>query len=89
MSPQLSTINIPNSYKRYICVGELNNPQVGITVTHNTIMIINHKYYYSIEISRSLYLKMIDLFDRKITKERNIMEKAIYDNITQGLSNII
>ena len=59
MSPQITTIDISNSYKRYICVGELNNPSIAIILTHSTIKIINHNYLYSINIHRQLYLKMI------------------------------
>lgn len=29
------------------------------------------------------------MFDRKLIKERNIMENAIYRNITEGLSKLV
>mgnify|MGYP005846436619 CR=1 FL=1 len=89
MSPEITTLDISNSYKRYICIGDLENPNVAIILTHSMIKIINHSYVYSIDIHRQLYLKMIGMFDRKLKKERNLMEKAIHDNITEGLSKLI
>lgn len=88
MSPEITDIGDKNSYKRYIYVGKLNNPDVAIVMTHTNIKIINHTYFYSIDISRELYKKMSSMFDRKIIKERNMMEQAIYKNITDGLSSL-
>ena len=89
MSPETTSSEISNSYKRYICIGNLYNPSVAIIITFSTIKIINHTYYYTININKQLYLKIIDMFDRKITKERNIMEMAIHKNITDGLIRLI
>lgn len=88
MSPEITDPSNPNSYKRYICFGEIENPDVAIVITYSNIKIINHTYVYTIDISKPLYLKMISMFDRKIIKERNIMESAIYKNITDGLSKL-
>jgi len=89
MSPELTTYKIYNSYKRYICKGELDNPDVAIVITHSIIKIINHTYVYTISINKELYFKISDMFDRQIVKERNRMENAIYKNITEGLSKLI
>ena len=88
MSPQLTDMNISNSYKRFICVGDVENPDIAIIITFPTIKIVNHRYSYTIDVNPSVYIKIIDMFDRKITKERNIMEDAIKKNITDGLNHI-
>lgn len=57
MSPEITDISKLNSYKRYICLGELDNPNVAIVITHSNIKIINHTYVYTIDINKQLYIK--------------------------------
>lgn len=89
MSPKLTEQSIGNSNLRFIHVGDMNDPEMAIILSYPTIKVVNHVYCYPIDVNKQLYLRMIDMFDRKITKERNIMVEAIEKNIKNGLKNLI
>jgi len=88
MSPELTDMSVDNSNLRFIIIGEVTDPDLAIIITYPTINIVNHQFNYPVEVNKQLYIKMIDMFDRKIIQERNAMKKAIYKNITNGLHNL-
>jgi len=88
MSPKLTNEMIDNSNQRFIIIGDQTDPDLAIIITYPTINIVNHQFNYPVDVNKQLYKKMVDMFDRKIMKERNTMENAIYKNITNGLYNL-
>ena len=88
MSPKLTNEMVDNSNQRFIIIGDQTDPDLAIIITFPTINIVNHQFNYPVEVNKNLYTKMVDMFDRKIMKERNAMENAIYKNITNGLQNL-
>lgn len=84
----------PLSGKRYLeLYDDLVNgrgaaPETFIVITYDRISIINHKYYYDLEISTHIYSKISVEFDRETERRRRKMEKEIMDNIVTSLSDI-
>lgn len=88
MSSEHTTDHFTNSNKRFIFIGDKTNPEVCIIISFPSIKIINHTYFYNIDLTMDLYKKMIDMHDRKLKSERIKMESAIDKNIIATLEKI-
>lgn len=68
--------------------GRNQPPETYVTINGDRITIVNHKYYYDLEMTRSMFLKLSEEFDKETERRRRKMKKEIMDNIVDSLIDI-
>ena len=74
----------PLSGKKY-----LKWRDIKAILRHGTIIIINHKYYYSVQVPNYYIDKLTYKFDCKLERRRIKMEKQMDNDVNSSLTDIL
>jgi len=66
-----------------------DNVDTFIVLNGNNIIIVNHQYKYDISMPTKTCMKMANMFDDKVEKEREVMEQKILNNIKNSLDIVL
>lgn len=85
----------PKTNDRYLLLydnqtskNENATPETFVTLEYGRILIINHQYYYNIEIVNGVYKYLLNEFDKETERRRRKMKKDITDNVINSLLSI-
>lgn len=82
--PDSELLVAPLSGKKY-----LKWKDVTAIIAYGAIVIVNHKYYYSVDIPDDVAKRLIYHFDIQVEKKRTKMENELTANINSSLSSIL
>lgn len=84
----------PNSNERYLSLSDnptsIQNtyPETFITLERGRILIINHQYYYNLDIDEKVFSYLLFEFNKETERRRRKMKKDIIDNVESSLTII-